>query len=103
MKLLYLKIFTNILATFVGVLFLLLNYFFQKHLALFLSMEVLLLPMIYIISNIFTESLLEQRTTHWLTSVLKDTDLIFRKNNDLLRENERLKYQLSLIKNRGKK
>ena len=74
-------------ATFIGILFLVLNFYLDEISVLILSIEVLLLPAIYIISNLYIEELIKARYRVIIRDIRKDSRSMQSKLNSLIIEN----------------
>jgi len=101
MNLTNLRTFMQITVTAIGIIFIILLYFFPTISIVLLSTELVLLPAIYIIGNNYIEKKLKVYYNLKLNKVLKDTDLLLikypklkQKNLALIKENHKLKKQI---------
>jgi len=60
MNLVTIRVLITIMATFTAITFIALSYIFPEHSVFILTIEVILLPTLYIIGNYFAESLIEK-------------------------------------------
>ena len=98
MKTAKIRIITNILATIIGIIFVILTFYLKRISILLLSIEVILLPTIYIISNIYVEEYIKEGYNKLYDEVVKDTTSLSKKLHRRELENERLKYEIRLLK-----
>ena len=94
MKTAKIRIITNILATIIGIIFVILTFYLKRISILLLSIEVILLPTIYIISNIYVEEYIKEGYNKLYDEVVKDTTSLSKKLHRRELENERLKAEL---------
>lgn len=87
------KIWTTVIATSTAVVFLILYYLFQDLAVLLLSIEVILLPAIYVIGNILAESVLQREHEKVLEEVYTDARELERKYYNLAAQYEILRRQ----------
>ena len=94
MELAKVHITVTISATFIGVLFILLNYLFSYQSGLWLTIEVMIVPAIYIIGNIYAEKLITRKFVTVLYLMAQETAELDEKYYKLVMLNERLRNKL---------
>jgi len=99
METIYMRVIITYIATFTAILFITLSYLFQNYSVLILTIEVILLPSIYIIGNYYIESLLERKYRQELDFISKKADELNEKYN----KQRFLNLELRLSKKNGKK
>ncbi len=97
------KICVTIIATLTAILFIVLAYIYKEHATLFLSVEVILLPSIYIIGNAIAEKLIKDEYEGLLDIFNEQASILNERNFKLTIMNEKLKYEIKLLKKNGKK
>tara|TARA_Y100000310_G_C20627284_1_gene786642 strand:- start:1295 stop:1636 length:342 start_codon:yes stop_codon:yes gene_type:complete len=97
------RILITSVATLTAILFILLSFIFPSYAVLVLSIEVILLPSIYIVGNLIIESLLEEKYTKIVTNMQSSFDNLDNKYFEERTLNEKLKYKLSLQATNEKK
>jgi hypothetical protein len=93
MKITKLRTYTNIIATSIGIAFVILTYYLKSVATLLLSIEVILLPSVYIISNLHIEDYLIQKYNFIINKITKNTYEMDEKFQRLILENKKLKYR----------
>lgn len=86
------------LSSLIGVCFLIFSNYYPRKTVLFLSIEVLVLPLIYIISNIYVESLVQQKHSLKVKKLTKYVNFVLDKYNAVLDENKELKFEIERLK-----
>lgn len=104
MELVHLRTLMNILATFVGVIAIVLIYFFPNYSVLIFSIEVIILPTIYIVFNSYIEENIKQEYQEIISDIGEDSEKMNRKYNEAVFINRELYSKLNeLNKKNGRK
>lgn len=83
MKILSIRVWVTIIATFTAVLFIALSFIYPDKSVLWLSLEVVILPAIYIIGNYYAEELIKQEYSKLMEDLEENTEKI---NQELVEE-----------------
>jgi len=102
MKLANSKMIITTIATMTAIIFIALSYNFPKHSIFILTIEVILLPTIYIVGNYHIESLLKKEHQSELNNILHFTNILEEKYNNERLLNTKLKKELEFMKKNGK-
>jgi len=103
MDILKARVIITITATLTAILFIILNYFFIEFSVLILSIEIILLPSIYIIGNYYAEKVIKDEYEGIMDNILNEASKLEETNYKLKIQTERLKYELRLINKNGKR
>lgn len=102
MQLIHLRAVINILAMLIGVIAVALVFFFPDYSVLIFSMEVLILPTIYIVGNAYIEEKIKEEYNQIISSINSDNESVERNyhgvvllNRDLMNKNRELKAKLN--------
>lgn len=87
------KIITTIAATSTAILFLTLYFLFQEYGVLLLSIEVILLPAVYVVGNIFAESTMKEQHKEILEEIFAETKELERKYYNIVAQYEIVRRQ----------
>lgn len=79
MKLIQTKVFVTIIATLMAILFTILAYRFPQDASLYLTIEVILLPAIYIIGNYYAEHILQEQNKQDWDDATEFTEELYQK------------------------
>jgi len=96
------KVWVTIIATVVAVVFIILNYFTENLSRLWLSIEVIILPSIYIIGSVISERIIKKEYDAQISYIGEETDKLTKKYLNQIVEIERLKYDNDLLRERLK-
>ena len=91
MGLLQLRVCVTAIATMTAIVFIMLSYIFKEEATLILSIEVILLPSIYIIGNYFIEHIIKEEFREQLSIVSDEVDELKDKYVEQLLINQTLK------------
>ena len=94
MDLVQLKTLINILATFMGIIVIVLIYGFPQHAILILSLEVIILPTIYIIGNSYIEERIKEKYQQIISDISDDTEKLKERYVEQVLKNQELKIRL---------
>ncbi len=96
------RVFVTIITTITAIIFILMSSIFPKLSSVILSIEIILLPTIYILSNIYIEKMIKDKYNTMINSLSGDVDSLNQKYYEQRLLNERLKYQIALVNKSGK-
>lgn len=91
MELVHIRVWITILATSIAILFAIVTYLFPNQASILLTIEVILLPAIYIVGNYFAENIIEGRYQDQLGIIDKESRAMKDKVIELTYENQFLK------------
>ncbi len=102
MEITNIRVLITVIATLTAIFFIILSYLLPKDAILILTIEVILLPTIYIVGNYYAESLIRRRYGKIIEFASKEADELKEKyiNEKIL--NIRLKSELNRIKKNAK-
>lgn len=99
MDLTNLRVLVTIFATMTAIIFILMSYVFPNYSVLVLTIEVILLPAIYIVGNYYVEHLLERKYNQEIDFLSVQTNQLNEKYNNQRLLNIELKAALKYYKN----
>lgn len=110
MRVIHLRAVVTLIATLTAVNFIILSYLFPKHSVVFLSIEVVLLPAVYIIGNYYIEYLIKEEDKELIENLSSKVEGLEQElanqimvNQDLKNENKHLNNRLALLNNDKKR
>ena len=102
MDLINIRVIITILATLTAIIFILLTFIFPEYSKLILTIEVIILPTIYIIGNYYAENIIQKRNEQIIRNITMKADDLSKKYINERTYNIKLETALEYIQKNGK-